>query len=165
MVPRVPATSIVRRPSSSEDRQRTPVRAVLSQQLKLALDGLNLQQSIDSDPFCARARRSVALCNFKRRPGEDAGKLRERMLQIIQTVNAGKVNLEGASKPLRCSSRRRRSGGARLLLLPSGRSSSGLLPAALWTWTWNTRLGGLGSRRTSLAVCKTNPIRSGTVKW
>ncbi|CAE7037043.1 unnamed protein product [Symbiodinium sp. CCMP2592] len=75
-------------------------RQVLLQQLHQALQGLGLLESLDAAPFCTGARRSVALCNFKRRQCEDGDEPRGRMMHVLQTINSSRVVLEGAEKPL-----------------------------------------------------------------
>ena len=98
--------------SAGPDRKHTLVfggwqegtrKSVLLYQLQQALTELRLSQDLDQEPFCTGARRSVALCSFRRRSGEDEGQLRERMIRILQAVNASKVSLEGAARPLWCS--------------------------------------------------------------
>ncbi|CAE7577241.1 unnamed protein product [Symbiodinium sp. CCMP2592] len=76
---------------------------ILLEQLRQALHGLGLWGLLDNDPFCTGARRSVALCAFRRRPDETEGQPRARMLQVLQGVNAAQVSIEGAVKPLWCS--------------------------------------------------------------
>ena len=75
-------------------------KTVLLHQLQQALSGLDLAKELDQEPFCTGARRSVALCNFRRRQGEDEGMLRDRMLRVLQTINTSKVNMDGATRPL-----------------------------------------------------------------
>ena len=75
-------------------------RQVLLHQLDKALQGLHLKSSLDSDPFTTGARRSVALCQFRTRAQESPGDARQRMLHVIQTVNAAKLEMEGGSRPL-----------------------------------------------------------------
>ncbi|CAE7346755.1 unnamed protein product [Symbiodinium microadriaticum] len=78
-------------------------RAILLQQLQQALQGLSLTSSLDMDPFCTGARRSVALCAFKKRPNEEDMDVRSRMFHVLQTVNSSMVTIEGAPRPLWCS--------------------------------------------------------------
>ncbi|CAE7242656.1 unnamed protein product [Symbiodinium sp. CCMP2592] len=75
-------------------------RQILLQQLQQALQGLDLWGSLDSAPFCTGARRSVALCNFRRRAHEGSDEPRGRMMQIVQAINASQVTITGAPKPL-----------------------------------------------------------------
>ncbi|CAE7340641.1 unnamed protein product, partial [Symbiodinium microadriaticum] len=95
--------------SSGSDRKLTLVfggwpsdtrRSVLLHQLDKALQGLRLREYLDMEPFTTGARRSVALCQFKRRGHETDGDTRQRMIQIIQVVNTSKVQLEGSQKPM-----------------------------------------------------------------
>ncbi|CAE7386117.1 unnamed protein product, partial [Symbiodinium sp. KB8] len=78
-------------------------RATLLYQLQQAISQLGLAKDFDQEPFCTGARRSVSLCVFRRRQGEDEGHLRDRMLHILQVINASKVTLEGAARPLWCA--------------------------------------------------------------
>ena len=98
--------------SSGPDRRHTLVfggwagdtrRGVLLAQLKQGLQGLQLWDFLDNEPFCTGARRSVALCNFRWRPSESDDEPRSRMLRVLQVINASQVALEGAVKPLWCS--------------------------------------------------------------
>ncbi|CAE7233474.1 unnamed protein product [Symbiodinium sp. CCMP2592] len=75
-------------------------KSVLLHQLQQALSGLKLLPLLDAEPFCTGARRSVALCPFKRRAHEAESDTRARMLEIIQVVGASKVEIEGAVRPL-----------------------------------------------------------------
>ncbi|CAE7944693.1 unnamed protein product [Symbiodinium sp. KB8] len=75
-------------------------RAILLHQLEGALQGVKVRDSLDADPFTTGARRSVALCQFKRRANEADPDVRQRMLHVLQVVNASKVQLEGSQKPL-----------------------------------------------------------------
>ena len=75
-------------------------KAVVLHQLQEALSGLQLSGMLDQQPFCTGARRSVALCTFRRRQGEDEGMLRERMIGVLQTINSSKVSMDGAVRPL-----------------------------------------------------------------
>ena len=45
-------------------------RDVVLQQLSQALAALSLKGLLDTEPFCTGARRSVALCQFRKRPEE-----------------------------------------------------------------------------------------------
>ena len=78
-------------------------RTTLLYQLQQAISQLGLTKDFDQEPFCTGARRSVSLCVFRRRQGEDEGHLRDRMLHILQVINASKVSLEGAARPLWCA--------------------------------------------------------------
>ena len=98
--------------ASGPDRRHTLVfggwhegtrKSVLLYQLQQAISGLNLAKDLDQEPFCTGAHRSVSLCTFRRRTGEDEGLLRDRMLHVLQTVNASKVTLDEAARPLWCS--------------------------------------------------------------
>ena len=75
-------------------------RAILLHQLDGALQGVKVKDSLDTDPFTTGARRSVALCQFKKRAHEADSDVRQRMLHVLQVVNASKVQLEGSQKPL-----------------------------------------------------------------
>ncbi|CAE7229646.1 Pol, partial [Symbiodinium necroappetens] len=75
-------------------------KGVLLEQLDQALKGLQLQGMLDTAPFTTGARRSVALCQFKKRAHESDGDARQRMLRVIQVINASQVKLEGAVRPL-----------------------------------------------------------------
>ena len=75
-------------------------KSILLHQLAKALQGLHLREHIDAEPFTTGARRSVALCQFKRRDGEQEGDTRQRMLHVLQTVNSSQVQLEGSTKPM-----------------------------------------------------------------
>ncbi|CAE7263415.1 unnamed protein product [Symbiodinium sp. CCMP2456] len=75
-------------------------KGVLLHQLDAALRGLGLDKDLDQAPFTTGLRRSVALCNFRRRDGETDDRCRERMLKVLQTVSAAKVELEGGHKAL-----------------------------------------------------------------
>ena len=76
---------------------------VLLHQLNSAITGLNLKDEFDSEPFTTGLRRSIALCNFKKREGEGEDGCRTRMLGILQAINTAKVSMDGADKPLWCS--------------------------------------------------------------
>ena len=98
--------------SAGPDRKSTLVfggwgadtrKSTLLQQLDQALLGLKLKGDFDSDPFTTGARRSVALCQFKRRPQESEQDMRQRMIGIMQVINASQVNIQGAARPLWCS--------------------------------------------------------------
>ncbi|CAE7192990.1 unnamed protein product, partial [Symbiodinium microadriaticum] len=78
-------------------------KSVLLHQLNGALDGLHLKAQFDSEPFTTGLRRSIALCNFKKREGEGDDGCRARMFRILQAVNEAKVVMDGADKPLWCS--------------------------------------------------------------
>ena len=78
-------------------------RMVLLHQLDKALTGLKLKSYLDSDPFTTGARRSVSLCQFRAGPNETQGEARQRMLHVVQVVNAAKLELEGGVRPLWCS--------------------------------------------------------------
>ncbi|CAE7202627.1 unnamed protein product [Symbiodinium sp. CCMP2592] len=78
-------------------------RHVLLEQLRQGLQGLQVWSLLDTEPFCTGARRSVALCSFRRRSGEAEDQPRARMMQVLQTVNTARVTIEGAVKPLWCS--------------------------------------------------------------
>ncbi|CAE7029602.1 Pol [Symbiodinium sp. CCMP2592] len=78
-------------------------RETLLTQLHQALEALDLASSLDQRPFTTGPRRSVALCNFMIRQGEDAGGARQRMLKVLQAVNGARVEVEGCAKPLWCS--------------------------------------------------------------
>ncbi|CAE7889037.1 unnamed protein product, partial [Symbiodinium necroappetens] len=80
--------------------ERDTRKGLLLEQLKQALAALGPSQQLDAEAFCTGARRSVALCPFKQRPGEDHSGPRDRMLHIVQVVNSSKVTLEGAARPL-----------------------------------------------------------------
>ena len=71
-------------------------KTTLLHQLDQALLGLQLKGEFDSDPFTTGARRSVALCQFKRRPGEGDQDVKQRMIHIMQVINASQVNIQGA---------------------------------------------------------------------
>ncbi|CAE7349524.1 unnamed protein product [Symbiodinium sp. CCMP2592] len=95
--------------SGGPDRRNTLVfggwspntrRGTLLEQLRQAIHSLGVAGLMDAEPFCTGARRSVALCVFKRRPSEGDDEPRSRMLRIMQVVNAGQVQIEGAVKPL-----------------------------------------------------------------
>eukprot|EP00439_Symbiodinium_sp_Y106_P024539 s2410_g3.t1 len=64
---------------------------------------LHLSGHLDNDPFCTGARRSVALCQFKRRETEQEDQPRGRMMEVIQVINNSKVVLEGGDRALWCS--------------------------------------------------------------
>ncbi|CAE7243875.1 unnamed protein product [Symbiodinium sp. CCMP2592] len=98
--------------TSGPDRRHTLVfggwaantrKATLLHQLRQALSALKLESHLDSEPFCTGARRSVALCQFRKRATEDESQPRSRMMEVIQVVNGSKVSLEGADRPLWCS--------------------------------------------------------------
>ena len=78
-------------------------KATLLYQLQQAISGLELSKELDQEPFCTGARRSVSLCTFRKRAGEDEGHLRDRMLRVLQTINSSKVVLDGAARPLWCA--------------------------------------------------------------
>ncbi|CAE7371853.1 unnamed protein product [Symbiodinium necroappetens] len=78
-------------------------RSTLLHQLDQALLGLQIKGDFDSDPFTTGARRSVALCQFKRRHQESDQDMKQRMLRIMQVINASQVNIQGATRPLWCS--------------------------------------------------------------
>ena len=78
-------------------------KSTLLYQLQQAIAGLGLSRDLDQEPFCTGARRSVSLCAFRKRPDEDEGLLRDRMLHVLQTVNASKVQLDGGARPLWCA--------------------------------------------------------------
>ena len=95
--------------SAGPDRKSTLVfggwaadtrKGVLLEQLDQALKGLQLQGALDTIPFTTGARRSVALCQFKRRAHETESDLRQRMIRVIQVINTSQVQLEGAARPL-----------------------------------------------------------------
>ena len=73
---------------------------MLLKQLAQAVAALDLQWYLDTEPFCTGARRSVALCQFRRREGEGDEQPRGRMLHIIQVIGASKVELAGGARPL-----------------------------------------------------------------
>ena len=75
-------------------------KGVLLEQLDQALKGLQLKGTLDSAPFTTGARRSVALCQFRRRAQETDGDVRQRMIHVIQVINTSQVQLEGAARPL-----------------------------------------------------------------
>ena len=75
-------------------------KAILLHQLDGALQGVKVKHLLDTDPFTTGARRSVALCQFRRRASETDSEVRQRMLGVLQVVNASKVQLEGSQKPL-----------------------------------------------------------------
>ena len=94
---------------ASPDRKNTLVfggwaadtrKGTLLSQLDQALVGLDIKKELDSEPFTTGARRSVASCQFRRRPQEGDGETRQRMLRVIQIVNDSKVNIQGAPRPL-----------------------------------------------------------------
>ena len=98
--------------SSGPDRKHTLVfggwgadtrRATLLHQLDQALVGLKLKGELDSEPFTTGACRSVALCQFRRRAHEEDSEVRQRMVGIMQIINASQVNLQGGARPLWCS--------------------------------------------------------------
>ena len=70
-------------------------KGVLLKQLAQAMAALDLQWYLDAEPFCTGARRSVALCQFRKREGEGEDQPRGRMLHIIQVIGASKVELAG----------------------------------------------------------------------
>ena len=52
---------------------------------------VGLQGDFDWASFCTGLRRSVALCNFRKRDGEADDGCRGRMPKVLQTTNAAKV--------------------------------------------------------------------------
>ncbi|CAE7715728.1 Pol, partial [Symbiodinium sp. CCMP2592] len=83
--------------------QQQTRRATILDQLDRALQALGVTEFLDHQPFTTGPRRSVAMANFSLRPAEREGDPRQRMMKVLQAVNAGKVQLEGAAKTLWCS--------------------------------------------------------------
>ncbi|CAE7196595.1 unnamed protein product [Symbiodinium sp. CCMP2592] len=79
------------------------VQAMAERVQALESRALHLTEYLDQQPFTTGPRRSVAMVNFHLRPSEREGDPRQRMMKVLQTVNAGKVQLEGAAKTLWCS--------------------------------------------------------------
>ncbi|CAE7563884.1 KIN14I [Symbiodinium sp. KB8] len=75
-------------------------KGILLHQLESALQGIRVRNYLDTDPFTTGARRSVALCQFRRRANQSDSEVRQRMLHVLQVVNASKVQLEGSQKPM-----------------------------------------------------------------
>ena len=131
-------------------------KAILLPQLDHALRELQLKSSLDSDPLTTGARRSVALCQFRRRAGEADGETKQRMLRVVQTINAAKVHIEGAPRPLWASfskSPEERGRGALtavvkksvMQLAPHRQSDLDLEYSSGRSWIKEDQLSGMGS--------------------
>ncbi|CAE7292934.1 pol [Symbiodinium necroappetens] len=73
-------------------------RADILQQLRRGLEGLQVWEMVDSEPFTTGPRRTTALSVFKARPGESHYDVRQRMHGIIRSLADNEILLPGEKK-------------------------------------------------------------------
>ena len=65
-----------------------------------ALQRLELQKLIDTDPFTTRPRSSFALLRFEKREGETNEGVKDRMHQVLNGIIRGRVKIAHQDKPM-----------------------------------------------------------------
>ena len=73
-------------------------RQVIVKDLDRALSQANVKSQLDDDPFTMGARRTVSLCNFYMRTGENEALLKRRMFSVIHAFNASTCLTETGKK-------------------------------------------------------------------